>query len=238
MAISRRKMIAALGSLPALAFPAPARAEPAAAPIAPPAPQRVGRLPPWPYGDSSTSPDTVLMFRGDGTHTFGGTGPIPEAAPKIVWSFRTPSRSNVVHGVPTVWAGTGWTGSAVKLGDYVYVGSVVRTGLLLRGHDRPPRLADRLGRHVQGLVLRLREPALHRQHRQPLALHRCPDRAPRVDARHRQRSRFLALRDRRQALHRRRERQRALPRSAHRQAHLEDLRRRHWRRYATGLQRL
>jgi outer membrane protein assembly factor BamB len=64
------------------------------------------------------------MFRGNGAHTFGGTGPIPEKAPEIRWRFRTTSRSNVNHGIPTVWAGTGWTGSAVKLGDFVYVGSV------------------------------------------------------------------------------------------------------------------
>lgn len=124
MNVSRRSFLTALGSLPASAIPGLANAQQDGVSLAPPAPQGVARLPAWPYGDSSTSADTVLMFRGDGTHTFGGTGPIPEAPPEIKWRFRTPSRNNVVHGVPTVWAGTGWTGTAVKLGDYVYVGSV------------------------------------------------------------------------------------------------------------------
>lgn len=66
----------------------------------------------------------MLMFRGNGAHTFYGTGPIPESAPKIAWRFRTATIRNSVRGKPVVWAGTGWTGTAVKLGGYVFVGSV------------------------------------------------------------------------------------------------------------------
>lgn len=64
------------------------------------------------------------MFRGNGAHTFYGTGPIPEAAPRIAWRFRTAAIRNHVRGEPVVWSGTGWTGTAVKIGDYVFVGSV------------------------------------------------------------------------------------------------------------------
>ncbi|MEM7600117.1 MAG: PQQ-binding-like beta-propeller repeat protein, partial [Verrucomicrobiota bacterium] len=78
-------------------------------------------LSPWPYGKSSTSEDTVLMFRGNPSHTFYGTGPIANRY-KVLWKKKLASYS--VGG--TRWAGTGWTGTAVKLGDYVYVGSVGR----------------------------------------------------------------------------------------------------------------
>jgi outer membrane protein assembly factor BamB len=80
-------------------------------------------LGPWRYGKGSFAPDTLLMFRGNPAHTFYGTGPIPDA-PRLVWKFRTAEINNIVHGKPTTWAGTGWTGTASKLGDYVYVGSV------------------------------------------------------------------------------------------------------------------
>lgn len=80
-------------------------------------------LGPWKHGASSFAEDTVLMFRGNPAHTFYGTGPVADSL-RLMWKFQTPARNNVVHGVPTTWAGTGWTGTAVKLGDYVYVGSV------------------------------------------------------------------------------------------------------------------
>jgi outer membrane protein assembly factor BamB len=79
-------------------------------------------LGPWKYGASSVAPDTVLMFRGNGPHTFYGTGPVPDHL-RIVWKFKTATINNVVHGTPMTWTGTGWTGTAVKLGDYVFVGS-------------------------------------------------------------------------------------------------------------------
>ncbi|MBR58286.1 MAG: hypothetical protein CMH54_09720 [Myxococcales bacterium] len=35
-------------------------------------------LPAWKYGSSSTATDTVLMFRGDPSHQFYGTGAVPD----------------------------------------------------------------------------------------------------------------------------------------------------------------
>jgi outer membrane protein assembly factor BamB len=81
-------------------------------------------LPDWRYGKNSAATDTVLMFRGNGAHTFYGTGPIPEANPRVLWRFRTAVIRNTVRGTPMTWTGTGWTGTAVKLGDYVFFGSV------------------------------------------------------------------------------------------------------------------
>ena len=86
--------------------------------------------------------DAMLMFRGNGAHTFYGTGPIPGKAPKIIWRYRTAAINRPVRGTPTLWAGTGWTGTAVKLGDYVFVGSVggyvyafeAETGRLMWSH--------------------------------------------------------------------------------------------------------
>lgn len=82
------------------------------------------RLPGWSYGDSSVATDTVLMFRGNGSHTFYGTGPLPDAAPEVQWRFGTAVIRNTVRGTPMVWSGTGWTGTAVKLDNYVFFGSV------------------------------------------------------------------------------------------------------------------
>jgi outer membrane protein assembly factor BamB len=86
--------------------------------------QGAAELDPWPYGRNSFATDTVLMFRGNPAHTFYGTGPLPETAPRILWRHRTASIPQTLRGRAIVWAGTGWTGTAAKLGDYVYVGSV------------------------------------------------------------------------------------------------------------------
>ncbi|MCA9522400.1 MAG: PQQ-binding-like beta-propeller repeat protein [Myxococcales bacterium] len=83
------------------------------------------KLPAWRYGDSSSAADTVLMFRGNATHTFYGTGPV-SSAPKVRWRFRMEDFPTMLHGKPHVWAGTGWTGQASVLGGYVFVGSVGR----------------------------------------------------------------------------------------------------------------
>ena len=82
----------------------------------------VAELGPWRYGRGSYARDTLLMFRGNPPHTFYGTGPIPDA-PRLVWKFRTAAINNVVRGKPMTWAGAGWTGTASKLGNYVYVAS-------------------------------------------------------------------------------------------------------------------
>ncbi|MEO0792210.1 MAG: PQQ-binding-like beta-propeller repeat protein, partial [Pseudomonadota bacterium] len=88
-------------------------------------PKKVIDLPDWSYGANSASDETVLMFRGNGAHTFYGTGPLPDKAPEIVWRYRTASMKRRTYGGKfKYWSGMGWTGSAVKVGDYVFVGSV------------------------------------------------------------------------------------------------------------------
>ena len=121
---SRRAFLAGLAAASAYPITRPAGMAAAETRRTGGAPGPAARLEPWAYGDGSTAPDTVLMFRGNGAHTFYGTGPLPDTAPRIHWRFQTAAINNVVHGVPTTWAGTGWTGTAVKLGDYVFVGSV------------------------------------------------------------------------------------------------------------------
>lgn len=79
-------------------------------------------LGPWTYGQGSFADDTVLMFRGNPAHTFYGTGPVPDRL-QVAWKFRTTTINNTVRGVPMVWTGTGWTGTAAKLGDYIFFGS-------------------------------------------------------------------------------------------------------------------
>ena len=62
---------------------------------------------------------------------FYGTGPLPEK-PRLHWRLQTEQYPTVIRGQPVIWAGTGWTGQAVKLGDYIFVGSVDRTLYALR----------------------------------------------------------------------------------------------------------
>lgn len=82
------------------------------------------RLPAWRYGTNSVADDAMLMFRGNGAHTFYGTGPIPKTKPQIKWRFRTAKMRSRIAGKDIIWAGTGWTGTAVKIDRYVFVGSV------------------------------------------------------------------------------------------------------------------
>ena len=77
--------------------------------------QRRLDLPAWKYGRNSAADDTVLMFRGNGAHTFYGTGPIPDAPPRMLWRFKTAVKRNRLRGRRVTWAGTGWTGTAIKL---------------------------------------------------------------------------------------------------------------------------
>lgn len=89
---------------------------------APSAPLPLG---PWKHGNGSFSTETVLMFRGNPAHTFYGTGPVPDK-PRQHWKYRMTDFRTELRGEPKTWAGTGWTGTAVKLGNYVFVGSVGR----------------------------------------------------------------------------------------------------------------
>ena len=57
----------------------------------------------------------VLMFRGNPTNTWYGTGPIPET-PEIQWSFPADSAmcsQSTDLGVTSTWCGNGWTGQPV-----------------------------------------------------------------------------------------------------------------------------
>jgi len=84
-------------------------------------------LKPWRYGDSSAATDAMLTFRGNPTHTFYGTGPVPEKEPEILWKYRMEDFESLYYGTPHVWAGTGWTGQAAYLDGYVFIGSQGRS---------------------------------------------------------------------------------------------------------------
>lgn len=122
MATSRRKFLTRLAAGTGASLIAGGAPLSLVAPSARAAKRKLS-LPPWSYGKNSSAEDTVLMFRGNGAHTFYGTGPIPEKTPKVQWRYRTSVIRNRVRGRPMTWAGTGWTGAAVKLGDYVFIGS-------------------------------------------------------------------------------------------------------------------
>ncbi len=81
------------------------------------------KLPAWTHGASSTATNAMLMFRGNPSHTFYGTGPIPTTKPKILWKHRMIDFPSLYYGEPFVWRGTGWTGQAMVYGGYVWVGS-------------------------------------------------------------------------------------------------------------------
>lgn len=78
-------------------------------------------LPEWKYGESSTSTETMLMFRGNPTHTFYGTGPVSEK-PKEIWSQELARFHTTLRGRKKTWTGTGWSGQPSMLGDFVFVG--------------------------------------------------------------------------------------------------------------------
>ena len=78
-------------------------------------------LGPWAYGKQSFSTSTMLMFRGNPTHTFYGTGPVSEK-PKQVWSQTLAKFHTLLRGRQVVWTGTGWSGQPAFLGGYVFVG--------------------------------------------------------------------------------------------------------------------
>lgn len=102
-------------------------------------------LPPWPYGDASASTKSVLMFRGNPTHTFYGTGPIA-TKPKLIWRYRMEDFPTLLHGKPHNWAGTGWTGQASVLAGHVFVGSVGRNLYCFDASDGTLRWRFRAGR--------------------------------------------------------------------------------------------
>jgi outer membrane protein assembly factor BamB len=56
----------------------------------------------------------LTMFRGNPTHTFYGTGPIPDGL-EVLWRFpdRAMCSTSRIGGEDKVWCGTGWTGQPV-----------------------------------------------------------------------------------------------------------------------------
>ena len=83
-------------------------------------------LKPWAYGDTSAAPDAMLMFRGNPSHTFYGTGPVP-SQPKVLWKHRMKDFDSLYYGTPHTWSGTGWTGQATVKDGYVFIGSQGRS---------------------------------------------------------------------------------------------------------------
>ena len=82
------------------------------------------KLPAWPETLKNSSWDTsVLMFRGNPTHTFYGTGTLRERL-EIQWSHRMIDFPTTLRGRKVTWRGVGWTGQPIAYGDYVFVGSV------------------------------------------------------------------------------------------------------------------
>lgn len=66
---------------------------------------------------TTASPKTkgLTMFRGNGTRTFYGTGPIPQT-PKVLWQFpeeKPLCGRSTVAGETKLWCGSGWTGQPV-----------------------------------------------------------------------------------------------------------------------------
>lgn len=102
----------------------------AAPPPPPPDPGPVDRgelsgdFPEWNLGDASESQNTVLMFRGNTSHTFYGTGPLSEK-PNLLWKTKLGEFTGAkADGTVVRWVGTGWSGQPVMWGNRVYVGAV------------------------------------------------------------------------------------------------------------------
>lgn len=85
---------------------------------------RRAKLPAWSgatHSDSTAS--TFQMFRGNRTHSHFGSGKLGTKL-DLKWSFRMADLVSVTsYGKRIHWQGTGWTGQALKVGDYVFVGS-------------------------------------------------------------------------------------------------------------------
>lgn len=57
----------------------------------------------------------ILMFRGNPTRTWFGSGPLPADPPEVVWRYPDQAMcgESTVGGETTTWCGTGWTGQPV-----------------------------------------------------------------------------------------------------------------------------
>ena len=74
-------------------------------------PQQPGdrRVPGSFYGPINTKFEGLTMFRGNGSRTYYGEGPVP-SNPQILWKFGPMSGTSTNLGKTTTWTGTGWTG--------------------------------------------------------------------------------------------------------------------------------
>ncbi|OFW61179.1 MAG: hypothetical protein A2133_10735 [Actinobacteria bacterium RBG_16_64_13] len=61
------------------------------------------------YGPIQTTFEGLTMFRGNGSRTYYGEGPVP-SAPQVLWKFGPMSGQSTDVGVTKTWTGTGWTG--------------------------------------------------------------------------------------------------------------------------------
>jgi outer membrane protein assembly factor BamB len=77
-------------------------------------PRPAGTVPGSTVGTSWGSVDGLVMFRGNPTRTWYGTGPVPDD-PQLLWRFPDAAMcgNSPVGGENVVWCGTGWTGQPV-----------------------------------------------------------------------------------------------------------------------------
>ena len=61
------------------------------------------------YGSINTKFAGLTMFRGNGSRTYYGEGPLP-TNPQILWRFGPMSGMSMTEGKMKLWTGTGWTG--------------------------------------------------------------------------------------------------------------------------------
>ena len=61
------------------------------------------------YGPIQTKFEGLTMFRGNGSRTYYGEGPVPSNL-QILWKFGPMSGTSTNLGVTKTWTGTGWTG--------------------------------------------------------------------------------------------------------------------------------
>lgn len=82
------------------------------------------KLPAWNgRNHSDSTSDSFTMFRGNRTRSHFGSGTLGTKL-KLVWKVRLAHFITYTsYGKKIHWQGTGWTGQALKVGDYVYIGS-------------------------------------------------------------------------------------------------------------------
>lgn len=67
------------------------------------------RIPGSFYGSLQTTFEGLTTFRGNGSRTYYGEGPVP-SSPQILWKFGPMSGTSTNLGKTSTWTGTGWTG--------------------------------------------------------------------------------------------------------------------------------